>query len=56
MKREACVCKVIVRVVVSMCAVTKHVRHLERPHLLLLCVIGYKVIRWTLRELNRDLL
>ena len=40
---------------VSLYTSTKHFRHLERSHLLLLCVIVCKVIRWTLCELKRDL-
>ena len=35
---------------------TKHFRHLERSYLLLLCGIGYYVIKWSHCELKRDLL
>ena len=31
-------------------------RHLERSYLLLLCVIGYNVVKWPHCELKRDLL
>ena len=37
-------------------ASTKHFCHLERPYLLLLCSIGYNVIKWSHCELKRDLL
>ena len=33
----------------------KHFRHLERSYLLLLCGIGYNVIKWSHCELKRDL-
>ena len=38
------------------CTGTKHFRHQERSHLLIVCSIVYKVIRWSLCELKRDLL
>ena len=40
----------------SLWAGTKHFRHLEISHLLSLCGIVYKVIRWLHRDLKRDLL
>ena len=37
-------------------ASTKHFRHQERCYLLLLCGIGYNVIKWSHCEFKRDLL
>ena len=34
----------------------KHFCHLERSYLLLLCGIGYNVVKWSLCEFKRDLL
>ena len=34
----------------------KRLTHLERSYLLLLCVIGYNVVKWSRCELKRDLL
>ena len=41
---------------VSLWARKKHFRHLERSYLLLLCGIGYDVVKLSHCELKRDLL
>ena len=41
---------------VTLWAYKIHVCHLERSYLLLLCGIGYTVVKWSYCELKRDIL